>query len=70
VEQRRRDHGGSDGGEDRAGAQHVLHGQLPCLLGKVLGESLGSEVRGRGELGNGDPAAAAKARAPASRQFG
>jgi hypothetical protein len=49
---------------------NVLHGQLPCVLGKVLGGSLGLEKWRRGELGNGDPAAAAKARAPVSRQLG
>jgi hypothetical protein len=53
-----------------AGLNSVLHGQLPCGLGKVLGGSLGSEDRRRGELGNGSLAAAAEARAPASRQFG
>jgi hypothetical protein len=39
-------------------------------LAEVLGGSLGSEDRRRGELGNGGPAAATGARAPASRQFG
>jgi hypothetical protein len=53
-----------------AGLNNVLHRQLPCVLGKVLGGSLGLEKRRRGELGNGGPAAAAEARAPASRQFG
>jgi hypothetical protein len=53
-----------------AGINNVLHGQLPCGLGKVLGGSLGSEDRRRSELSNGGPAAAAEARAPASRQFG
>jgi hypothetical protein len=45
-----------------AGLNNVLHGQLPCVLGKVLGRSLGAEDRRRGELGNGGPAAAAEAR--------
>jgi hypothetical protein len=73
--QRRRSRGGA-AAEARtavkigAGLNNVLHGKLPCGLGKVLGGSLGSEDRRRGELGNGDPAAAAEARAPASRQFG
>jgi hypothetical protein len=53
-----------------AGLNNVLHGQLPCVLGKVLDGSLGLEKRRRGELSNGDPAAAAEARAPASRQIG
>jgi hypothetical protein len=44
---------------------HVLHGKLPCGLGKVLGRCLGSEDRWRGELGGGGPAAAAGTRAPA-----
>jgi hypothetical protein len=43
---------------------NVLHWKLPCVLGKVLGGSLGSEDRRRGELGHGGPAAAADARAP------
>jgi hypothetical protein len=74
-ERRRRSRGGA-AAEARtavkigAGLNNVLHGQLPCVLGKVLGGSLGLENRWRGELGNGDPAAAAEARAPASRQFG
>jgi hypothetical protein len=53
-----------------AGLNNVLHGQLPCGLGKVLGGSLGLEDRQRGELGNGGPAATAEARASASRKFG
>jgi hypothetical protein len=74
-ERRRRSRGGT-AAEARtalkigAGLNNVLHGQLPCVLGKVLGGSLGSEDRRRSELGNGGPAAAAEARAPASRQFG
>jgi hypothetical protein len=51
-----------------AGLNNVLHGQLPCGLGKVLWGSLGLEDRQRGELGNGGPAAAAEARAPVKRQ--
>jgi hypothetical protein len=53
-----------------AGFNNVLHRKLPCGLWKVLGGSLGLEDRQRGELGNGGPAAAAGARAPASKQFG
>jgi hypothetical protein len=74
-ERRRRSRGGA-AAEARtavkigAGHNNVLHGQLPCVLGKVLGGSLGLEDRRRGELGNGGPAAAAEARAPASRQVG
>jgi hypothetical protein len=48
-----------------AGLDHVLHGKLPCGLGKMLGWHLGSEDWQRGELGGGCPAAAAEARAPA-----
>jgi hypothetical protein len=48
-----------------AGLNHVLHEKLPCGLGKMLGTRLGSEDRWRGELGDGGPAAAAGARAPA-----
>jgi hypothetical protein len=43
---------------------NVLHQKLPCGLRKMLGKSLDSEDRRRGELGNGGPAAAAEARAP------
>jgi hypothetical protein len=50
-----------------AGLNHVLHGELPCGLGKALGRSPGLENRRRGELDGGGPAAAAGARAPASR---
>jgi hypothetical protein len=49
---------------------HVLHEELPCGLGKALGRSPGLEDRRRGELGGGGPAAAAGARAPASRPLG
>jgi hypothetical protein len=48
-----------------AGLNHVLHGKLPCGLGKTLGRRLGSEDRRRGELGDGGPATAAGTRAPA-----
>jgi hypothetical protein len=49
---------------------NVLHRKLPCGLGKMLGRSLDSEDRQRGELGNGGPAAAAEARAPAIVRLG
>jgi hypothetical protein len=48
---------------ERTGLNHVLHGELPCDLGKMLGSCLGSEDRRRGEFGGGGPAAAAGARA-------
>jgi hypothetical protein len=44
---------------------NVLHRELPCGLGKMLGRSTGEEDRRRGELVGGGPAAAAGARAPA-----
>jgi hypothetical protein len=47
------------------GLNHVLHGELPCDLGKMPSGCLGSEDRRRGEFGGGGPAAAAGARAPA-----
>jgi hypothetical protein len=50
---------------ERTGLNHVLHGKLPCGLGKMLGGCLGSEDRWRGEFGGGGTAAAAGARAPA-----
>jgi hypothetical protein len=53
-----------------AGLNNVLHKQLPCGLGKVLGGCLGSEDRRRSEFVSGGLAAAAEARAPASRQLG
>jgi hypothetical protein len=53
-----------------AGLKHVLHGKLPCGLGKTLGRSPGSEDRRRGELGGGGPAAAAGTRAPAIVRLG
>jgi hypothetical protein len=52
------------------GLSNVLHGYLPCVIGKMIGGSRGLENRRRGELGNGDPAAAAGASAPVRRQFG
>jgi hypothetical protein len=48
----------------------VLHGELPCDLGKMLSSCLGSEDRRRGEFGDGSPAAAAAAWAPAIVQLG
>jgi hypothetical protein len=53
-----------------AGLKHVLHGKLPCGLGKTLGRSPGSEDRRRAELGGGGPAAAAGARAPVIVRLG
>jgi hypothetical protein len=47
-----------------AGLNHVLHGELPCDLGKALGRSPGLENRRRGELDGGGPAAAAETRVP------
>jgi hypothetical protein len=49
---------------------NVLRRELPCGLGKALGRSPGAKDRRSGELGGGSPAAAAEARAPASRQLG
>jgi hypothetical protein len=68
--QKRLGRGGSDGGEDRGGDQQCVARVASMCPREVLGGSLGLENRRRGELGNGDPAAAAEARAPASRQFG
>jgi hypothetical protein len=73
-ERRRRSRGGAAAEAQTAvkiGAElnNVLHGKLPCGPRKVLGGSLGSEDRRRGELSYGGPAAAAEARAPASRQL-
>jgi hypothetical protein len=72
---RRRRRGGAAVGARtavREGAMlnNVLRRELPCGLGKMLGRSPGAEDRRRGELGGGGPAAAAEARAPASRQLG
>jgi hypothetical protein len=47
------------------GLNHVLHGELPCDLEKVLGRSPGLEKRRRGELDSGGTAAAAGTRVPA-----
>jgi hypothetical protein len=49
---------------------NVLHREPPCGLGKALGRSPGTEDRWGGELDCGGPAAAAGARAPASRKLG
>jgi hypothetical protein len=49
---------------------HVLHGKLPCGLGKTLGRRLGSEYRRRGELGDGGVEAAAGTRAPVIVRLG
>jgi hypothetical protein len=56
--------------KEGAKLNHVLHGELPCDLGKALGRSPGLENRRRGELDGGGPAAAAGARAPAIVQLG
>jgi hypothetical protein len=48
-----------------AGLNHVLHGELPCDLGKALGRSPGLENRRRGELDGGGPAADAGTWVPA-----
>jgi hypothetical protein len=53
-----------------AGLIHVLHGELPCDLGKALGRSPGLENRRRGELDGGGPAAAAGTRVPANVWLG
>jgi hypothetical protein len=53
-----------------AALNNVLHRKLPCGLGKMLGRSLDSEDRWRGELDNGGPPAAAEARAPAIVRLG
>jgi hypothetical protein len=52
------------------GLKHVLHGKLPCGLGKTLGRSPGSEDRRRGELGSASPAAAAGTQAPVIVRLG
>jgi hypothetical protein len=49
---------------------NVLHQELPCGLGKMLGRSPGAEDRRRGELDGGGPAAAAGARTPAIVRLG
>jgi hypothetical protein len=53
-----------------AGLNHVLHGELPCDLGKALGRSPGLENRRRGELDGGGPAGAAGTRVPANVWLG
>jgi hypothetical protein len=53
-----------------AGLNHVLHGEVPCDLGKALSGCLGSEDRRRGEFGGGGPAATAGARVPAIMWLG
>jgi hypothetical protein len=63
----RRDRGGSDDGEDRGGAQKCVARAASICPREGARGSLGLENRRRGELGNGGPAAAAEARAPASR---
>jgi hypothetical protein len=69
-ERRRRSSGGAPA-EARTAVRegtrlnHVLHGELPCDLGKALGRSPGLENRRRGELDGGGPAAVAGTRAPA-----
>jgi hypothetical protein len=55
---------------ERTGLNHVLHGELPCGLEKMLGGRLGSEDRRRGEFGGGGPAAVAGARSPAIVRLG
>jgi hypothetical protein len=65
AEQRRRASGNSDSGEEGAGLNHVLHGELPCDLGKALSSCLGSGNRRRGELDDSGPAAAGGTRVPA-----
>jgi hypothetical protein len=74
-ERRRRSSGGAPAGtqtavRERTGLNHVLHGNLTCGLGKMLGGRLGSEDRRRGELGGGGPAAAVGAQAPAIVRLG
>jgi hypothetical protein len=49
---------------------HVLHGELPCDLGKALGRSPGLENRRRGELDDGDLAANAGTRVPVNMWLG
>jgi hypothetical protein len=70
VEQQRRARGNSDGGEGRAGLNHVLDGELPCDLGKALSSCLGSGNRRRCELDGGGPAAVAGTRVPANVWLG
>jgi hypothetical protein len=74
-ERRRRSSGGAPAGtrtavRGKAMLNNALPRELPCDLEKMLGRPLGAEDRRRGELGGGGPAAAAGARAPASRKLG
>jgi hypothetical protein len=74
-ERRRRSSGSAPAGtrtavRERTGLNNVLHGKLPCVLGKMLGGRLGSEDRRRVEFGGGGPAAAVGARAPAIVRLG
>jgi hypothetical protein len=74
-ERRRRSSGGAPAGtrttvRERTRLNHVLHGKLTCVLGKMLGGFLGSEDRRRGEFGGSGPAAAAGARTPAIVRLG
>jgi hypothetical protein len=48
------------------GLNHVLHGELPCDLGKALSYCLGSGNWRRGEFDGGGPAAATGTRVPAN----
>jgi hypothetical protein len=69
-ERRRRSSGGAPAGtrtavRERIGLNHVLHGKLPCVLGKMLSGCLGSEDRRRGEFGGSGPEAATGAQTPA-----
>jgi hypothetical protein len=49
---------------------NVLHRELPCGLGKMLGRSLGAEDRRRAEFVSAGPEAAAGARTPAIVRLG
>jgi hypothetical protein len=74
-ERRRRSSGGAPAGSrtavrEGAGLNHVLHGELPCGLGKALGRSPGLVDRRRGELDGGGPAAAAGTRVSAIVRLG
>jgi hypothetical protein len=74
-ERRRRSSGGAPAGtqtavREGAGLNHMLHGELPCDLGKALGRSPGLENRRRGEFDGGGPAVAAGTRVPANVWLG
>jgi hypothetical protein len=74
-ERQRRSSGGAPAGTRTAvregtGLNHVLHGELPCDLGKALGRSPGLENRRRGELDGGGPAAVAGTQALAIVRLG